>query len=117
MTRPDVTIDAELLLNHLEAIERAVNDIRSMAAQGIDQPASPAGININVIDWRDRNSDIVGPDAKWAWAFTYNENGILQDETRQLVEEIGRYGKVEVSGYEITLSGRDGKLLNRKKLK
>lgn len=114
--RQRVTVDGEWLLNRLEAVERAINDIRGAIAKNVGQPSSPAGINLNLIDWKKKGSEPARPEDPWAWAFAYDQDGPLRDETRQLVQEIERYGKVEVSGYEITLGGRDKRLLNRKKL-
>jgi len=112
-----VTLDAEFLLNRLEAVDRALADIKQAALQGYGRPASPAGININAIIWRNKYSDEVGPEASWAWAFSRDREGHIADEARQLVQEIERYEKVEVDGYEITLGGKDMTLLNRKKMK
>lgn len=114
--KPTVEIDGEFFLNRVEAIERCCADLRKAVAQGIFQPASPAGINIRAINWRTKENQPAPEDDAWAWAHAYHLNGPLKDETRQLVQEIERYGKVETAGYEITLSGRDKKLLNRKKL-
>lgn len=114
--RPTVEVDGEFMLNRLEAIERSCSDIRKAIAQGVFQPASPAGINTRAIDWRTKGNEAARDDDPWSWAFGYTETGQLRDETRQLIAEIERYGKVEVNGYEITLGGRDKRLLNRKKL-
>ncbi|MBA7694441.1 hypothetical protein ES703_103051 [subsurface metagenome] len=114
--RPTVEIDGEFLLNRVEAIERCCIDIRKGIAQGVFQPASPAGINIRAIEWRTKGSEDARDDDPWAWAFGYNQDGSFVDEARQLVQEIQRTGKVEIDGYEITLGGRDKKLLNRTKL-
>ena len=81
------------------------------------QPASPAGINIRAIEWKTKDGGPASEDEAWAWAHGYGRDGFLLDETRQLVDEIKRTGKVEVEGYEITLSGRDKKLLSRTKKK
>jgi len=114
--KPSVEVDGEFLLNRLEAIERSVNDIRKAVALGVFQPASPAGINIHLLDWRNKENLPASESDSWAWAFAYTYEGGLRDEAHQLVQEIERYDKVEVGGYEITLSGRDKKLLSRKKI-
>jgi len=111
-----VTVDAEWLLGRLEAIDHILVDIRRQAAGGLGRPGSPAGLNIHAITWKKKGSEPAYETDSWAWAFAYQEDGFLKDETRQLVEEINRYGKVEVDGYVITLSGRDKTLLSRKKL-
>lgn len=115
-SKTTVTIDGELFLNRIEAIERAINDIRRAAAQGIGQPGSPAGINLHLLDWKIKDSKPASEADPWAWAFAYTRDGDLLDAARQLVQEIQRYGKVEVSGYEVTLGGRDKRLLNRNKI-
>jgi len=114
--RPTVEVDGEFLLNRLESIERSCTDIRKAIAQGVFQPASPAGININAIDWKTKSSEPAREDDPWAWAFSREQEGHVLDAARQILQEIERYGKVEVSGYEITIGGRDKNLLNRKKL-
>lgn len=112
-----VTIDAEWLLNRIESIERGIADIRKAAAEGVHRAASPSGINIHALEWKTKGSQPARDDDAWAWAFAYNYEGGLLPAAEQLIQEIERYGKVEVSGFEITLSGRDKKLLSRKKLK
>ncbi len=112
-----VTIDTEYLLNRLETLERIINDIRAVARAGVGRPASPTGINIHALEWKTKGSQPARDDDAWAWAFAYDQDGVLMDAARQLVDELERYGKVEVDGYEITLSGRDKNLLSRKKLK
>ena len=112
-----VTIDAEWLLNRIESAERAIADIRNVAAQGVKGRPTLSGININLLEWKIRGSKPAREDDDLAWAFSCDPDGYILDEARQLVEEIERLGKVEVAGYEISLGGRDNKLLNRKKLK
>ena len=114
--RPTVEVDGEFLLNRLESIERSCSDIRKAVAQGVFQPASPAGINLHAINWRTKDNHTADEDEPWAWAHAYHREGGLRDEARQLVQEIERYDKVEVKGYMITLGGRDKKLLNRTKI-
>lgn len=121
--RTTVTIDAEFLANRLEAVDRALADIRKAASEGVfgktsprAQPASPAGINLHLLEWKTKGSQPARDDDAWAWAFSCDEDGILLDAARQLVQEIERYEKVEIDGYELTLSGRDKNLLSRKKI-
>lgn len=114
--RPTVEVDGEFLLNRLESIERSCADIRKAVAQGVFQPASPAGININVIDWRTKENEPAREGDPWSWAHAYHLNGPIKDEARQLVEEIERTGKVVIGEYELTLSGRDKMLLSRTKI-
>lgn len=114
--RPTVEVDGEFFLNRVEAIERCCADLRKAVAQGVFQPASPAGINIHAIKWRTKGNQPARDDDPWSWAFSKSPEGRPLDESRQLVEEIERYGKVEVNGYVITLGGRDKDLLNRSKI-
>lgn len=111
-----VTVDAEWLLARLEALEATIAQIRQEAAQGVHRTASPSGINLHLLEWKTKDSQPASEDAPWAWAFAYDQDGVLMDAARQLMQEIERYGKVEVSGYELTLSGRDKNLLSRKKI-
>lgn len=121
--RQTVTIDAEWLLARLEALEATIAQIRTEAAQGVfaregaRRTTSATGINIRLLDWKLKGSEPATEQSSWAWAFAYDQEGFILDAARQLVQEIERYGKVEVNGYEITLGGRDKRLLNRKKLK
>jgi len=136
MSKPGemVTINAEWLIARLEALEATIQQIRYEASQGVLKQPSPFtrvkprppsataahGININLIDWKRSNKaggGSAGPGDGWAWAFAYSQDGKLLDEAVQLVQEIERYEKVEVDGFEITLGGRDKNLLNRKKIK
>jgi len=111
-----VTIDADWLINRLDALDRAVADIRKVAAEGVHRAASPAGINIHALEWKTKDSQPARDDDAWAWAFSRNQEGYVLDAAKQLVQELERYGKVQVDGYEITFSGRDNQLLSRKKL-
>ncbi|GAH84336.1 unnamed protein product, partial [marine sediment metagenome] len=112
-----VTVDAEWLITRLDAVDRAMADIRKAAAEGVHRTASPSGININLLDWKNKYNDPARDDDAWAWAFSRNYEGGLLPAAEQLVQEIERYGKVEIDGYELTLGGKDKTLLNRKKLK
>lgn len=111
-----VTIDAEWLINRLNALDRTIADLRKAAAEGVHRTASPSGINIHALGWKNKYSDPAHDDNAWAWAFSRDREGQVLDAARQLLQEIERYGKVEVDGYEITLGGKDKTLLNRKKL-
>ena len=93
-----VEVNGEFLLNRVEAIERCCADLRKAVAQGIFQPASPAGINIHALEWMNKDRSLASESASWAWAFAYEPDGTLLDAAHQLVEEIERYEKVEVSG-------------------
>lgn len=58
-----------------------------------------------------------GTNDGWAWAFSQTRNGGILREALQLVQALEQYGAVKVGKYVITLSGRDGNLLNRKLVK
>ena len=113
----ELRLDGERLLRCIETIEKQLNEIRRMSAMGAAPPSSPQGVDLTKIDWRDRNNDEVGTGEPWAWAFAYDVDGDYWDESRSLVQAIERDGEVVMDGYVMTLSGRDNRLLNRKKLK
>lgn len=76
-------------------------------------------LDISGIEWKRSNQQGGGPadpSDGWAWAFAYTKDGGIRRETVQLVQALDQYGTVRVGGYEITLGGREGKLLNRKKV-
>ena len=114
---PEIRLDGERLLKHIKEIETALNEIRRMSAMGAAPLSSPQGIDLTQIDWRDRNSDEVDASEPWSWAFGYNQDGTYKDESETLVKAIERDGEVVMDGFEMTLGGRDKRLLNRKKLK
>ena len=85
-----------------------------------DQPAAmTVDLDISGIEWKKSNRDgggPAGPNDGWAWAFAFTKDGEILRETVQLLQALEQYGTVRVGQYEITLSGRDKNLLNRKKL-
>jgi len=111
-----VVLDPDQLLTHLDSIQEHLNHLRQLCSEGFTTRPIPTDIDITAIKWMKKGKQPAGPGDKWAWAFAYDRNGHILPETRQLVEAINRYGKVEVDGFEITLGGRDGKLLNRRKI-
>ena len=63
-------------------------------------------IDISGIEWkqsRKAGGGVAGPSDGWAWAFGFNQDGTIKNETRQLVEAIQQYGKVRVGKHEIVL--------------
>lgn len=56
------------------------------------------------------------PNDGWAWGFGYTQDGGILPENLKLMQALDRYGKVRVGQYEISLGGRDKRLLNRKKI-
>jgi len=113
----EVRLDGEKLLRCIEAIEAQLNEIRRMGAMGAAPASRVQGMDLTKIIWWDKDMNEVGPGAKWSWAFGYDQDGSYKDESKALVQAIEQTGKVEIDGFEMTLSGRDKRLLNRKKLK
>ena len=114
---PEIRLDGESLLKCIEVIEAQLNQIRRMAAMSRAPAPSAQGIDLTMIEWRGKGSVIVPASVKWAWAFAYEQEGTYKPESKALVQRIEQYGKVEMDGYEMTLGGRDNRLLNRKKQK
>ena len=114
---PELRLDGESLLKQIEIIEAHLNEIRRMSAMGSAPAPSVQGIDLTEIIWWDKDMNEVSTGAKWSWAFAYNQDGSYKDESKALVQRIEQYGRVEMDGYEMTLSGRDKRLLNRKKQK
>ena len=63
-------------------------------------------------EWKGHATDSAG----WALVFAYTQNRGIHKKTALLVMALEQYGMVLVNGFEISLAGRDGNLLNRKKL-
>jgi len=114
---PEIRLDGEKLLRCIEAIEAQLNEIRRMSAMTAAPAPRVQGIDLTKIEWRGKGSEPVTAGAEWAWAFGYNQDGTYKPESKTLVQHIEQYEKVEMDGYEMTLSGRDKRLLNRKKVK
>ena len=114
---PEIRLDGEWLLKRIEYIEDQLNQIRQQAAMGTVPTPSVQGIDLTKIDWMGKGSVPVSTGDPWAWAFAYEQDGEYKPESKALVQRIEQYGKVEMDGYEMTLGGRDKRLLNRKKLK
>ena len=112
---PEIRLDGEKLLRCIEAIEAQLNQIRHMAGQGTASPFNLTGIDLTKIDWLKKGSEPASAGDSWAWAFAYEQDGTYKPESKALVQAIEQYGKVEMDGYVMTLGGRDGNLLNRKK--
>jgi hypothetical protein len=78
----------------------------------------PLSMDITGIMWKRSNKQgggAAGPRDEWAWAFAYTQDGDIRIEAAQLVAALKQYGKALIDGFEISLAGRNGKLLNRKK--
>ena len=113
----EIRLDGESLLKRIEAIEEQLNEIRRMSAMGSAPAPSVQGIDLTKIEWKGKGSVPASTGDPWAWAFAYNVDGDYIDKSRALVMAIEQNGKVTMDGYEMTLSGRDNRLLNRKKQK
>lgn len=113
----ELRLDGEKLLRCIKRIESELNVIRADAALGVAEAPSVQGIDLTKIDWKDKYSEPASAGDPWAWAFGYDQDGTYRPESKALVQAIEQYGKMVIDGFEMTLSGRDGKLLNRKKVK
>jgi len=84
-----------------------------------EQEAMELDIDISGIDWKlskKAGGGPAGPQDGWAWAFGYTKDGGIRRETMQLIQALEQYGTVRVGNYKISLGGRDGTLLNRRKV-
>ena len=91
----------------------------SMRDPSDESEAIRLDIDISGIEWKLSNRDgggPAGPDAGWCWAFSTTRDGDVLGEVIQLLQAIEQYGRVRIGQYEITLGGRDKRLLNRKKM-
>ena len=113
-----ITIDADIYLRLLDRLKALEDDLRKLGHGGFtssgkvqipdhngsakpdEAKAMALDIDISGIEWRLSNRD----------------GGILR-EALQLIQAIEQYGRVRIGQYEITLGGRNKRLLNRKKLK
>lgn len=133
-----VTFDAEEYLVLLDELADLEKRLRSLGQKGFNtsgqtpRPPSPAkkkrdeseamrlDLDISGIEWKRSNKaggGAAGPGDGWAWAFSETQDGGIIREAAQLVAALEQYGRVIVDGFEISLGGRDGNLLNRKKVK
>jgi len=113
----EIRLDGEWLLKRIETIESELNAIRREADMGAAPASEVTDIDLTKIEWKLRGSEPADPGDPWAWAFAYDQNGDILDETQALVGVLKRDGKALIDGYELTLSGKDKTLLSRKKLK
>jgi hypothetical protein len=127
-----VTFDAEEYLELLDEFVDLEKRLRSLGSQGFssvkttrpankpkeyDTPAMVVHIDIRGVEWKTKDRQPAEPSDGWAWAFGYNKDGTIRRETNQLVQAVLQYGTVRIGQYEINLGGRDGNLLNRRKVK
>jgi len=141
-----VVVDADELLERIDAVRGSLDELSSFLAKGLttetsrperrarapptqewrkkaektstEQPFELRGFDVNRLKWKAKGGELVGPDSGWAWAFSMDRDGFVLDEARPLVEAIERYGpEVVVGDYILKMSGRDGNLLSRRRLK
>ncbi len=125
--------NVEKLIILMDRRDKLNSDIRIMLSRNLgsyaqDDPeprsrevesAMKLDLEISGIDWKRSNKQGGGPASPsdgWAWAFGYNQDGTIRRETMQLIQALKQYGKVIIDGFEISLSGQDKRLLNRKKV-
>ena len=113
----EVRLDGEKLLKHIETIEDTCMEIRSLIETEYPGPKSAQGIDLTKIEWKGKGSVPASAGDSWAWAFGYDQDGEYLPESRAIVMAIEAAGKVVIDGYEMTLSGRDKRLLSRNKVK
>ena len=134
-----VVLDAEEYIAILDRLHALEDELRKLGHKGFTtsvtttRPPSPAlrkkkektaamvlDIDISGIEWKRSNRDGGGPAELgdgWNWAFGFTKDGGILPENVKLIQALEMYGKVRVGDFEISLSGRDGSLLNRKRLK
>lgn len=114
MSGGKVVADPDKVLAILDAVQASLNELRQLFADGFTTGAVPytPSVNIHSLNWMKKGKQPAAPGDKWAWAFAYDVDGNPVDAG--LIDALKRYGKVRVGGYEVSLGGRDGKLLNRR---
>jgi len=134
-----VVVDANRATELLDEIRKTVNEQidtfgRFLATGLTTEPPTPTrkhkaekasmrqffeleGFDINAVNWKTKNSDPAGPDTPWAWAFGTDVEGHILPETAELVQACRQYGEVLVGSYLIKIGGRNGNLLNRRRVK
>lgn len=134
-----INIDADRYLELLDKLQGLEAELRKLGhtgfnASGTTTPpprqsrkdskdeslAMSLDLDISGIEWKRSNKQGGGaaePNDGWAWAFAYTQDGGIRREAAQLVAALEQYGKIIIDGFEITLAGRNGNLLNRKKVR
>jgi hypothetical protein len=134
--------ETELVISHLEKAEKEIDAVRQFflgrfefkkpssdsdegpndghngrsIREGSDKGPFIADMDVSQIQFKQKAGAIAGPYAKWGWAFALTQEGDYHEETRELVQAIEQYEKVQVGNRIYTLGGRDGNLLNFKEL-
>jgi hypothetical protein len=136
MSGGTVVVNADELLRQLDKVRRSLDDLSSFLSTGMTtkppsterqlrsekvsqvKPFELKGFDIDAVDWKLKGGSPAGPESPWCWGFSTDRDGVILDEARPLVEAIERYGpEVVVGDYVLTLSGRDGNLLSRRRIK
>ena len=127
-----VTISADRLLEIADQLKRVESDLRKLGMDGFGtqppktkpQPqkpkadAMPLDFDILRLDWRKSakaGGGDAGPNDKWCWTFAYPDADSPEpnSDRYELVNAILIYGEVRCGRYNVKLSGRDSRLLNR----
>ena len=111
-----VVADAEAVIKWLNDGDAWIKKGRALLAAGFSTKPTEATIDLSKIGWKVKGGVAASSSDPWAWAFAYNQDDTMKPETSELVEAIKQHGSIQVSGFEIKLGGRDGNLLNRRKL-
>lgn len=130
-----IVVDADKLLAKMDKVREALDDLSGFLADHVTPgPSAPTlrrtaekeskgrpfeleGFDIGRIDWKTKDSYPAGRGEAWCWAFTTDVDGYTLPEVVELVQACKQYGEVQVGPYLIKIGGRDGNLLNRRKLK
>jgi len=122
--------ETELVINHLEKAEKEIEAVRKILSgtfeiknkgtpcstdnEVSENEAIKLDIDVSGIQFKQKAGILAGSYAKWGWSFAYQQNGEYHDESRELVQAIEQYEKVQVGNRIYTLGGRDSRLLNFK---
>lgn len=130
-----VVVDADELLKRVDKIRGSIDELSTFLAKGMTtEPPTPTrqrkaqkaaegppfelrGFDIDAVDWKTKDSSPAGPNEVWAWSFATDQEGFIHEEVADLFNACNQYGEVRVGSYLIKIGGRDGNLLNRKKVK
>lgn len=127
-----IVVNADELLKLVDKVRGSLDELSNFLARGLttEKPtparqrkaekastsAMPVSVKVSGINWLTKDKKPASPDAAWSWAYGYDREGFIRPETEALIQEIEKYGKVTVGGFEFSLSGRDMNLLSRKKV-
>ena len=118
-----IVLKAEDVIKIADDLDAVVKRLRTLGSAGFTSkpPEASQAPSSSGIEWRVKEKDsgqnrLANAEDGWAWAFATDMDGKIPADSAQLIEHLKRFGKVTQSGYELTLS-KDGKFLNRKKLR